>query len=252
MLLDPTQLGFVAIIFGAYFVATVLGFGSSVLSVTFGLMLLPLDMLLPIVCPLNLCLSLYLAVRHRRSTRWRDLFRRLLPLTCIGVPFGLLLFNLRDMRSLQLMFGILVVVLAVLQLRVAFAGRVGDDKPLGSVSRSAMLIGGGVVHGLFSTGGPLIVYVLGREIEDKGAFRSTLSTMWVPMTAALLIDYASIGLFTDEVFTMIGWSIIPVALGLMLGEVAHARFGNRMFKRSVWILLLVGGVILSTRAAMSF
>jgi len=25
-----------------------------------------------------------------------------------------------------------------------------------------------------------------------------------------------------------------------------------MFKRSVWILLLVGGVILSTRAAMSF
>jgi uncharacterized membrane protein YfcA len=113
------------------------------------------------------------------------------------------------------------------------------------------LFSGGVVHGLFSTGGPNIVYVLGREIEDKGEFRSTIATMFVPMTLALLVDYALVGLFNRGVVIMIGWSLIPVGIGLWLGEWAHARFDNKTFKRALWVLLLVGGIILSARALLA-
>jgi uncharacterized membrane protein YfcA len=249
--LGPSELAFLAIVFGAYFVGTVLGFGTSIIAVTFGAQLLELDVVLPIVCPLNVALSLYIAVRHHKSTKWRELFRRIIPHVALGVPLGLLLFNLGPLRWLLMGFGGFVIVLAALQLRIAFApsgSATTDAVPLVGLPRTAMLFGGGVLHGLFSTGGPMVVYVLGRELVDKGAFRSTISTMFVPMTTALLIDYAYVGKFTNEVFVMIAWSLIPLVGGLLLGEWAHARFENNTFKRAVWILLFFGGIILTVRA----
>ena len=123
-------------------------------------------------------------------------------------PNRVWLFNLREVRWLKLGFGLFVIVLALLQLRLAFA-RLQTLRPLATTTGALMLIGGGIVHGLFSTGGPNIVYVLGREIEDKGAFRSTISAMFVPMTTALLIDYAMLGLFTREVLVAIAWALVP-------------------------------------------
>ncbi len=40
-----------------------------------------------------------------------------------------------------------------------------------------LLLGWGVVHGAFATGGPMAVFVSGRVLTDKGRFRSTLSTL---------------------------------------------------------------------------
>lgn len=250
MPLEPAQLGFFAILFVAYFVGTALGFGTSVITVTFGVMLLPLDVVLPIVCPLNVALSTYIAGRHRRHILWRPLLTRLVPLVGAGVPIGLWLFNLREVRWLKLGFGVFVIALALMQLRVVFA-RLQTTRPLGKPWGALMLFGGGIVHGLFSTGGPNIVYVLAREIEDKGAFRSTISAMFVPMSTALLIDYAMLGLFTREVMVAIAWALVPVGGGLWLGEWAHTRFDNLTFKRALWILLLVGGVVVCLRAFLS-
>ncbi len=250
MPLEPAQLGFAAVLFVAYFVGTALGFGTSVISVTFGVLLLPLDVVLPIVCPLNVALSSYIALRHRSHILWRLLLLRLIPLVGLGVPLGLMLFNLREVRWLKLAFGLFVIALALLQLRLAFA-RLHAARPLGKIAGALMLVGGGLVHGLFSTGGPNVVYVLGREVEDKGAFRSTISAMFVPMTTALLIDYALLGLFTPDVLIAIAWALVPVSCGLWLGEWAHARFDNLTFKRALWILLLIGGVVVCLRALTS-
>lgn len=246
----PFELGellFLMVAFAAYFVGTVLGFASSVLSVTFGALLLPLDVVLAVVAPLNVALSGYIAIRHRHHTLWRALFRRILPLVGLGVPFGLLLFNLRGLGWLRFGLGAFVFVLAALQLWSAL-GRVSERGTLGAGVSAAMLFGGGLMHGLYGTGGPMIVYVLGREIEDKGAFRSTVATMFIPMTMALIVDYALVDMFTPRVLSLIAWSVIPVLGGVWLGEWAHRRFDNESFKLAVWVLLLIGGIILTVTA----
>ncbi|MEQ9319702.1 MAG: sulfite exporter TauE/SafE family protein [Polyangiaceae bacterium] len=249
MTLDA-QLVFLAVVLGAYFVGTALGFGTSIMCVTFGAQLMPLEVLLPIIAPLNVTLSLYLAVRHRHATEWRYLLRRVVPLVALGIPLGMLLFNLREQGWLRLVFGLFVVVLATLQLRLALR----DDPKVDPVHpwlRPAFLFGGGVVHGLFTTGGPLIVYVMGRELEDKGAFRSSIASMFVPMTTALIVDYALLGLFNRHTAEMIGLATIPFLIGIALGELAHHHIDNERFKRAVWALLAVGGVILSVRAGLA-
>jgi len=248
MPVDPTHLAFLAIVLGAYFVGTVLGFGTTILVVTFGAHLVELDVLLPIVSPLNIGLGGYIAVRHYRATRWRLLVRRWWPSVAVGVPLGLLLFNLRELTWLKLGFGVLVVVLAGLQLRTWRRSRGAAGEPIRGWRGFALLFSGGVVHGVYQTGGPLVVYVLGREIEDKSAFRSTVSTLFLPFTTALIVDYALIGLYRPEVIQLGLMSVVPVLLGLGLGEWAHRRINDRSFKLAVWLLLFAGGLVLVGRA----
>ncbi|RLB58700.1 MAG: hypothetical protein DRI90_16415 [Deltaproteobacteria bacterium] len=250
MLIDPTQLAFLAIVFGAYFVGTVLGFGTTILVVTFGAQLVDLDVLLPIVSPLNIGLGGYIAIRHYRATRWRPLLRRWLPTVAVGVPLGLLLFNLRELTWLKLGFGVLVTILAGLQLRATFGVRRGAAQPIAGSRGAALLFLGGIVHGVYATGGPLVVYVMGREIDDKSAFRSTVSTLFLPLTVALIVDYVLLGLVTTEVVELGLMSLGPVLAGLWLGEWAHRRINDRSFKLGVWLLLLAGGLVLTARSLL--
>jgi hypothetical protein len=241
---EPAHIALIVIVFGAYAVETALGFGSVVLAVTFGAQLLPLEVLLPVLAPLSLASSTYVAVRHRRHTRWRTLLVRVLPLVGLGVPFGLLLFHLRDAGWLRIAFGAFVALIAALELR----GRGEPARPLRPLAAGGMLALGGIVHGLFNTGGPLIVYVLGREIDDKHAFRSTLAALFTPLTVALLVDYALTGLLHGHALRLAALCALPMLAGIAAGEVAHARLDGARFKRAVWALLLAGGLILAVRA----
>lgn len=248
MSLETAQLILLTILFFAFFVGTVLGFGTTILTVTFSAQLLTLEEILPVIAPLNVALSLYLAIRHRQSIQWPLLLKRLLPAVGLGVPVGLALFNLRDAQWLRLGFGLFVVAIASLQL---FSPAAKSQRPMGKRASLGMLGLGGVMHGLFNTGGPLIVYVLGREIDDKGEFRSTLAALFSVLTLVLIVDYVAVGLVTASTAKLTGIAVVPVLAGLLLGEIAHRKLDAVMFKRAVWGLLLLGGLILTVRTALA-
>ncbi len=261
--MDTATVIFLLIVFGAFTAGTVLGFGTTILTVTFGAQLVALNVLLPIVAPLNLALGLYIAIRYYRDTCWKMLWRRILIPVAAGVPLGMWLFNLGETEWLRLAFGALVTLLSVGQLWAVrkTAKNTGSEDtdaapadaaaPLGPIRRAGLLVGGGFIHGLYATGGPLIVYVVGREIHDKGAFRSTVSTMFLPLTVALIVNYGNQGLLTGSVLRLGLFSIVPMLLGMWLGEHLHVRLDNERFKLGVWLLLLAGGVILSGRALLA-
>ncbi len=263
--MDTATVIFLLIVFAAFTAGTVLGFGTTILTVTFGAQLVALNVLLPIVAPLNLALGAYIAIRYYRDTRWSMLWRRILLPVGAGVPLGMWLFNLGETEWLRLAFGALVTLLSVGQLWSVKKGRdsavtngavtngaaTDGAAPLGPIRRTGLLIGGGFIHGLYATGGPLIVYVVGREIHDKGEFRSTVSTMFLPLTIALIVNYGNSGLLTGSVLRLGLLSAAPMLLGMWLGEYLHVRLDNERFKLGVWVLLLAGGVILSARALLA-
>ncbi len=248
MALETAHLILFGVLFGAFFVEAMLGFGATVIAVTLGAQFMPLERILPVIAPLNLVLSTYLAVRHRRHIRWPMLHKRILPAVGLGVPVGLLLFNLRNAQWLLIAFGAIVMVISGLQLRLALRSSATEQAPLGKAFGLVMLGLGGVVHGLFNTGGPIIVYVLGRELDDKGQFRSTLAALFAVLTVALLVDYAAVGLLTLATAKVSLMATASVLAGLFFGEIAHARVDTKTFKRAVWGLLFVGGAILTARA----
>jgi uncharacterized membrane protein YfcA len=83
-----------------------------------------------------------------------------------------------------------VVVLSTLMLLQMSRHPQQGPRPLSTAQRWPILFLGGVIHGLYSTGGPMVVYYLAREPIDKKAFRTTLAMVWLITGSFLLINYA--------------------------------------------------------------
>ena len=235
------------IVLCAFVSEAALGFGATVITVTLGAHLVPLDVILPAFVPLNLCLSAWLVVRGRRAIDRPLLVRRILPLVAVGLVFGLALFRWQSALALQLAFALFVVTIAAVELaRFALArGRAAD--PLPWAAGVALLVAGGFVHGLFASGGPMIVAFAGREVQDKTAFRSTLAALWLILNGALVANYAGVGLFSRATAALSATLAPSLLAGLALGGWAHDKLNERSFRFLVYLLLLFAGATLALR-----
>jgi len=236
----------VLIVFVAFLVEATLGFGATIVTVVLGVFLFPLDVLLPAFVPLNLVLSLYLVGRYRRDVSWRLLLRRIVPLMGVGMPLGMFLFHRAEHRWLNVGFGVFVVLLSAIEL-LHLRRAQGDTRPLRAASRAALLVSGGIIHGAFATGGPMAVYVAGREIAGKSQFRSTLSALWFVLNTVLVVSYAISGELGEQSLRLSAPLVLPLAVGLVAGEWCHARVRLSLFRILVFALLLVAGIVLVGR-----
>lgn len=231
----------------AFTTEATIGFGATVLAVTLGSHVIPLDRMLPAFVPLNIAMSIVLFARYRRHVAWRVLLVELGPPVGLGAVSGMLLFRMPARGVLQLIFGLLVVGLATLEL-----ARLGKpDRPLSTLARRAWLFVGGVAHGLFGTGGPMIVYVLRRLVSDKTAFRATLSVLWLALNAAVVTNLASLALFSEGTAALgitLAAAMVP---GFLIGERLHHALEPHRFWRIVCVVLLLAGLSLAIRSALT-
>ncbi|HEY8495166.1 MAG TPA: sulfite exporter TauE/SafE family protein [Myxococcota bacterium] len=238
---DPRFWVLAAVVVAAFGVEAAAGFGATVIAVSLAVHLFPLDALLPVIVPLGLVLSATIAWRERAHTDRRLLVRRILPVMGLGLVAGIVIFERASNDVLQRAFGTFVVAVAALELwRSRAAG--GAPAPLPPLASGAALLGAGVIHGMFSTGGPLLVWALGRAPLAKRAFRATLSTVWLLMGGALSGAYALRGHL--DAGTLAATAALLPALGaaLALGEWLHHRLDEARFRRVVYALLLVTGL----------
>ena len=229
----------------AHIAEAVTGFGSTILSVALGANLYPLDKLLPTIIPLNFFLSLYIVLRHRRYLDFGILFKKIIPFFIIGMPLGILIFNLGAGSMLNLIFGFFVIILTGVEfMRLRNSYRQFESRPLPTIWGALCLITGGIVHGLYASGGPLVVYYANRQISDKKVFRSTVSGLWLLMSVVLIINYYIAGKITPITLQNILILIPSLILGILIGELVHERINERIFRVLIYIFLFIAGLSL--------
>lgn len=234
-----------ALVLVSFFVEAAAGFGSMVVALTVGALFMPVDALLGLLVPVNLVLSVYLVARGFRFVDWRFLVRRVVPLMALGLVAGTLLTRVVDASLFKPVFAVFVVVVAATQLKQALSVQRGP-KPLPEAARVGGLLGAGVIHGIFATGGPLAVFVSARELADKHAFRATLSALWVVMNALVVPRLVQDGVVTPDSLKTSALMLLPLSLGTLLGERVHSALDERKFRVAVAALLMVaGGVLLA-------
>jgi uncharacterized membrane protein YfcA len=236
----------------AFTIETALGFGATLITVALGSFFLDLTAILPALVPLNLLVSSYLVSRYARDVDRRFLFTRLLPFMALGLPVGIYAFGSLDASMLKRAFGVFLVGVSALELhrmRVASLSKpgAGQVKHLDTWSERALLLAGGAIHGAFATGGPMAVYVTSRVIEDKNAYRATLSALWTILNLAMLASYAWQGQL-DGRAAGLGVGLVPsIAIGMVVGELLHARVPAKTFRGVVFGMLCLAGLVLVVR-----
>ena len=246
----PLVVGFVLVVAASYTCAATLGFGANVIAVALGAHLLPVEVLLPAILPTSLLLSGTLALRDRRQIAWRTLLRDVLPWCALGFPLGAYLFHAADPGMLRTLLGGLVAFLGALELLRGWMGPYAEQIPLPAPVAALFLTAGGFVQGLFASGGPLIVYVLARRLKERGAFRATLCALWVLLNSVLLGSYAVDGRFDSQTLELTAWAVLPLLVGLGLGQQLHTRLPERAFRRAVHFVLLSSGIVLLARGLL--
>jgi hypothetical protein len=222
------------------------GFGSMIIAVTLGMHLYPIETLLPVLVPLDVLLNMYIVIRHHKQVERGLLIRRILPLMGIGLSIGILLFNYLHSGMLKIIYGCFVALLSVRELHLLYK-KIRVRGPLSNVEEASWLVAGGIIHGIFVSGGPLVVYVAGRIIPQKANFRSTLAALWIVLNLVLTASYIVTGRLNLSSLSSSAMLLPVVILCIVLGERLHNLVDEYKFRIIVFILLFFAGTSLIIR-----
>lgn len=227
----------------AYTAEAATGFGSIVIALTLGAQLYPIPSLLPLLVPLSVMLTTWVVTRNRQHVDAPLLFRRVLPRMGIGLVAGFALFVHLPTAWLTPALGVFVVGVAALELRRAMAGE-GAGRPLGPVGFTSATVGAGVLQGAVASGGPVLVYALGRLGLPKARFRASLALIWLTLNSALVAIYVATGRLDGATAPYVALLVPVVVAALVFGNWLHHRLDEEAFRRTVLALLAVAGVAL--------
>ncbi|GAC1033420.1 hypothetical protein thsps21_42490 [Pseudomonas sp. No.21] len=229
----------------AYGLEAVTGFGSTVVALSLGALLLPIDRLLPVLVPLNLLMSGYLAWRYRHLADWPLLLGGILPAMLVGTLLGYALLPWLDGGALKRGFGVLILGFALREL-----WRQRHERPRGRTPlwMTRLQIGaGGLCHGLFASGGPLLVYALAATPLGKARLRATLACVWLGLNGLLSLAFLVDGRLVPAL-PHLALYLPLLAIGVLAGEWLHHRVAERYFRTAIHLLLCLCGVLLAWRA----
>ena len=237
------QLGLAAgIIFGAYVVRGLSGFGAGLVSTPLLALLFPITMVVPTTALIVFVLFVLLTLRDRHQVLWEEFWRLLWP-TLAGVAGGLYLFTTLDNRLLQKMLGGFLLVYAAYML---LACLIKSAQPMFS-KRWAWPLGfaGAFIDALFGGGGgTLVVIYMHARTSDRKAFRATLAVLWFIEMIARIGGYLLAGFYTPPTLTLVASMLPFMLLGTLVGEQLSNRVSQDTFNLIIAAMLLLSGVSL--------
>jgi len=241
--LTPIQIVLcITIIFFAYAVKGLSGFGSGLIAIPLLAFIFPLTLIVPILGLLSYSGTLMQSFHFRKQVSWHDMLP-LIPFSLLGIVIAIWLLVNVDANSLVLALGIFVLLYSIyslLPLSVHAGGR-----------RWAILAGscGGMVGALFGTGGPFYVLYLKMRQLNKNQFRATIAMIFLFDGGARMTGYAFNGLYTTQVLWLTAILMPVLFLGMYAGHHLYIRIDQKRFNQVISVLLMVSGVMLIIKAA---
>jgi uncharacterized membrane protein YfcA len=228
------------VLFLAYLVRGIAGFGSGLVAVPLLSLAFPVPSVVPVVVALDYVGSLGQSVRRIDRVAWKEQLA-LVPFMVVGVGVGLLALRSVPAGILGKVLGGFVVVYAVYQMLPL--------PPLRASTALASVCGllGGLVGTMFGTGGPFYVIYFNLRNLDKTAFRATFAANFLIDGGVRLVAYLALGFLRGNVLLAIAAALPVTALALYLGGRIHTGLSQTAFVRIISVLLLGSGLALLLR-----
>ncbi len=109
----------------------------------------------------------------------------------------------------------------------------------------AVLFGGGIMQGAFTSGGPLVVIYASRVLTEKSVFRVTLCLLWLTLNSIMITKWAVSGDVFTLSFLKMFLGILPFGgCGMIFGDFMHRRINERNFRILVYSVLIGAALML--------
>ncbi len=228
------------VLFVAYLVRGISGFGSGLIAIPLLTLMHPLTTVVPLVVVLDFLGSAAQGLKNRELIRWPELYP-LLGFTVTGCLVALFLFKSVDVSVLTSAMAIFIICFAIYQIL-----------PLPVLRGSKLWAApagffGGLVGTTFGTGGPFYMMYLSVRGIEKSEIRASFAAYFFIDGTIRIIGFFSIGLFTLFELITLCWWLPAAALGLFIGGKVHTGVSASTFKYFISLLLVYSGYKLLTR-----
>jgi uncharacterized membrane protein YfcA len=229
------------VIAAASFVMGLAGFGIALVGLAFlPYLMRPADAIV-LLTIYTVVFSGAMLMQLRREAEWRAI-AALLGGTVAGTPIGVWGLAALPAGVLNRLIGLMLVVAFVLETRRLYPeGLRGRGWGFGAGFAAGVL--GGAVG---TPGPPVVLYAAARGWSGR-AIKANLQAFFLVNQAAILVGYGWAGLLTREVWGLALAFAAPALVGVAAGALLFDRVDPRRFRRIVFAVILVSGLVLLVR-----
>lgn len=163
---------FFIILFAANVIQAVTGFAGTLLAMPVSIQLIGVLEAKVILNIMAFASCLWITVQNRRYIQYKILGKIILWMG-IGMIIGVWIFDRVSLDFLLPCYGIFILMIALKKLLIQ------RELSLPGWLLTISLLAAGVIHGMFVSGGALLVVYASSVIKDKNRFRATVAPVWV-------------------------------------------------------------------------
>ncbi len=228
---------FIAVIFLANVVEAITGFAGTMLAMPAGIYLLDISTSKVVLNLIALYVSSSIMYTNRNKIDTKEVVNITYKMA-IGMLIGFSIFAYFPVEQLVLTYGIFLITFASLKLAIK------KNVELSPLMLNFVLLLAGLIHGLFLSGGSLLVIYAINILKDKDIIRATLAPVWLILNFIILLNDIIFKRITFKVFIMFLICIPIISLSIIIGNKIHKKISQDIFIKLTYVLLIISGIIL--------
>lgn len=228
---------FQIVLFLSNTIQTITGFAGTLLAMPFSIRLVGVEEAKTVLNLFTLVTCLIITIQNRHQIRYKILMRIICGMA-VGMLAGIWLFDRLPLQVMLKFYAVLVILVALKKIFIQ------KEIPVPSWMMLLVLIASGVIHGMFLSGGALLVIYAVTVLKDKQEFRATMAPVWVILNTMLMVSHYQSGYYTLHNLTAAAISILPLVLSIAVGNFLYRKIDQKQFLKITYILLVFSGVSL--------
>lgn len=224
------------ILFLANLLQAITGFAGTLISMPPTIKLIGMNeakVLLNIIAQIS---SLMIVISGWRHINWKEFFKMFV-LMAVGMLVGIRIFEIFPMDQLLIFYGIMIIAIALKKLFLH------KEINFPQIIMMFVIFAAGLIHGMFVSGGALLVIYATSVLKEKEEFRATIALIWVTIGCYLTGVQVQKGNINTHVILLTLVGIIPVFVGTWIGTKLLKKIKQEVFMKITYILLLLSGIM---------
>jgi uncharacterized protein len=213
------------------------GFAGTVLAMPASIFLIGIDSAKVVLNVLGILVSIWIVCIAHQHVIWKEILKVVM-LMLIGMTAGIYLYSALPVSFLLKIYAVFIILIALKGLLEK------EEIACQEWLLVIIVIAAGIIHGMFVSGGPLLMIYLLQKSGDKSSFRANNAVIWIILNSYLAMVHYRSGLFAPANITLLGLTLIPLTIGMIIGNVLHHRISEKNFLTLSYVLLLLSGIAL--------
>lgn len=226
---------FLLIFFLSNTIMTVTGFAGTMLAMPASILLLGVEDARFILNVTAILSCVFIAVQQWKYANKKEL-KKILLIMLAGMLVGTVLYRIIPMSFLLPAYGVIIVLTALKRLLLP------QTTSLPQWVCLLVLVAAGIIHGMFVSGGALLVLYATLMLQDKSEFRATIAATWAVLDPTFFVLNFDPALWNTQNIILIGLCIIPLILSVYIGNWLHNKINEVYFMKLTYVLLIASGL----------